>query len=155
MDKAKSLYVDKVTTQSPRSVTLECDKISSSNTLSQGWALKIKKQRSNFTKDQKAYLVEKYNIGKRTGRKEDPFEVAEEMPSAMKGGVRRFSKSEFMSGQQVASFFSRLTQNDKKCDSDDDYNAAAEEQVLTDLKLEIMATIGSVKTPRKNRNHHN
>ena len=50
-----------------------------------------------------------------------------------------------MSGQQVASFFSRLTQNDKKCDSDDDYNAAVQEQVLTNLKMEIMATIGSVK----------
>ena len=67
------------------------------------------------------------------------------------GGVRRFNKSEFISGQQVASFFSRLTQNDKKCDSDDDYNAAAEEQVLNDLKLEIMATIESVKTPRRCR----
>ena len=54
-----------------------------------------------------------------------------------------------MSGQQVASFFLRLTQNDKKCHSD--YNAAAEEQVQTDLKLEIMTTIGSVKTPRRCR----
>ena len=41
--------------------------------------------------------------------KEDPFEVAEEMRSAMKGEVRFRT-----SGQQVAGFFSRLTQNDKK-----------------------------------------
>ena len=94
----------------------------------------------------KAYLVDKDNICKRTGMKEDPFEVAEEMRSAMKGGVR-FHES----GRQVASFFSRLTQNDKKCDSNDDYNAAAKEQVLTDLKLVIMAIIGSVKTPRRCR----
>ena len=121
---------------------MECSIISASSTLIQGWALRIKKQRSNFTRDQKAYLVKKDNIGKRTGRKEDPFEVAEEMRSAMKGVVRRFSKSEFILGQQVSSFFSRLTQNDKKCDLDDNYN---KEQVLTDLKIEILATIGSVK----------
>ena len=95
----------------------------------------------------KAYLVDKNNICKRTGMKEDPFKVAEEMRSAMKGGVRRFRKS----GKQVASFFSRLTQNDKKCDSNDDYNAAAKEQILTDLKLVITAIIGSVKTPRRCR----
>ena len=41
--------------------------------------LKIKKQISNLTKDQKAFLGDKYNIGKRTRRKENPIEVAEEM----------------------------------------------------------------------------
>ena len=80
------------------SATLRCSRISASSTLIQGCALIIKKQRSNFTRDQTAYFVEKYNIGKRTGRKEDPFEVAEEMRSEMKSGVRRFSKSEFISG---------------------------------------------------------
>ena len=140
-----------------RSATLECSRISASSTLNQGWALRIKNQRSNFTRDQKTYLVDKYDIGKRTGRKEDPFEVAKEMRSAMKSGVRRFSKNKFMSDQQVASFFSRLTQNDKKWVSDDNHNASVEEQVLTDLKLEIMATIGLVKHQKdaeKNIHHH-
>ena len=64
-----------------RSATLRCSRISAFSTLIQGWALIIEKQRSNFTRDQTAYLVEKYNIGKRTGRKEDPFEVTNEMIS--------------------------------------------------------------------------
>lgn len=37
-----------------------------------GWALKIKKQKVFFNDDQKDFLNEKFNIGKFTGKKEDP-----------------------------------------------------------------------------------
>ncbi|XP_052083366.1 uncharacterized protein LOC127720684 [Mytilus californianus] len=43
--------------------------------LNKGWALKVNKPKTIFTQDQKAYLHEKFMIGKTTGRKEDPSKV--------------------------------------------------------------------------------
>ncbi|MEW8547400.1 MAG: hypothetical protein AB2693_28160 [Candidatus Thiodiazotropha sp.] len=141
MDRAKSLYANKLTNQFPKSVTLESARTPATGNLEQGWALKKKKPKANFTMDQKAYLTEKLNIGKRAGRKADPFEVAEEMRISLRDGERRFNKADFLSGQQVASFFSRLAQRDKKCLTEEDYVAAAKEEQLTSLKQEIFSKL--------------
>ncbi|XP_062619047.1 uncharacterized protein LOC134280620, partial [Saccostrea cucullata] len=71
-------------------------------------------------KDQRLFLLEKVEVGKRTGRKEDPVRVSEEMRSLMQDGKRRFSKDLFLNPQQIASFFSRLAKDRK----DGDFEAA-------------------------------
>ncbi|CAC5418300.1 unnamed protein product [Mytilus coruscus] len=94
--------------------------------LNKGWALKVNKPKTIFTQDQKAYLHEKFMIGKTTGRKEDPSKVAEEMRYALKNGENRFSRSQYLTSQQVASYFSRLVQKEKKIDETDLIAATAD-----------------------------
>lgn len=68
-------------------------------------ALKIKKQKVFFNDDQKDFLNEKFSIGKFTGKKEDPAKVSRDMPYVKKDGKHRFSKEEYLTPTQVASFF--------------------------------------------------
>ncbi|CAC5397853.1 unnamed protein product [Mytilus coruscus] len=98
--------------------------------LNKGWALKVNKPKTIFTQDQKAYLYEKFMIGKTTGRKEDPSKIAEEMRYAFKNGENRFSRSQYPTSQQVASYFSRLVQKGKKIDETDLIAATADTRVL-------------------------
>ena len=74
-------------------------------------------------------MKEKYNVGKTTGRKVDPYSAAEEMRNSGK-----FKRAEFLSGQQISSFFSRLCQNEKKT-SAEDYEAAELEDTKQNIKL--------------------
>lgn len=66
-----------------------------------GWALKVHKPKTRFTEDQKQFLLDKFNAGKVTGRKEDPLKVAEEMRTEQRNGQNRFRKSEFLTSQQI------------------------------------------------------
>lgn len=61
-----------------------------------GWALKVHKPKTRFTEDQKQFLLDKFNSGKVTGRKEDPLKVTEEMRTEQRNGQNRFRKSEFL-----------------------------------------------------------
>lgn len=70
-----------------------------------GWALKIKKQKVFFNDDQKDFLNEKFNIGKLTGKKEDPAKVSRDMPYVKKDGKHRFGKEVYLTPTQMASFF--------------------------------------------------
>ncbi|CAC5371891.1 unnamed protein product [Mytilus coruscus] len=107
------------------------------NKLNKGWALKVNKPKTIFTQDQKAYLYEKFMIGKTTGRKEDPSKVAEEMRYAFKNGENRFSRSQNLTSQQVASYFSRLVQNEKKIDETDLIAATADSKFFV-LKRNVL-----------------
>ena len=71
------------------------------------WALKCSRARSTrfFTK-QKEYLSAKFEIGERTGGKADPACVATAMWKAKDvNGEWLFDSTEFLTVQQVASFF--------------------------------------------------
>ena len=58
---------------------------------------------------QKKYLEDKFNRGQQTGHKQDPERVAKDMRFARKAdGSRLFSSKEFLSAQQIQSFFSRM-----------------------------------------------
>ncbi|CAC5385847.1 unnamed protein product [Mytilus coruscus] len=105
--------------------------------LNKGWALKVNKPKTIFTQDQKAYLYEKFMIGKTTGRKEDPSKVAEEMRYALKNGENRFSRSQYLTSQQVASYFSRLVQKEKKIDETDLIAATADSKCFV-LKRNVL-----------------
>ena len=78
-----------------------------------GWALRAKKKKTVFSTEQKQYMKEKFEVGKRTGKKVDPFYAADEMRN-----LGQFKKKDFLSEQQIASFFSRLAQMDRKGDLD-------------------------------------
>jgi hypothetical protein len=95
-DRCKVMYQKKLSSFNTKSFTLEGEDTEESTTTElkkqTGWALKIKKAKTTFTTDQKEYLLEKFNIGTVTGHKEDPAQVAKDMPYAIKDGKKKIQK---------------------------------------------------------------
>ena len=79
-------------------------------TLPMGWALKsTQSRRTKFTENQKQYHNAKFQIGERTRKKTDPTEVSKAMRTAKhSNGERLFSYEDFLTSQQISSYFSRL-----------------------------------------------
>ena len=74
----------------------------------QGWALRSTKKATRFNAKQKGYLDEKFRIGEQSGHKADPAQVAKDMRHARhEDGNRRFTVDEFLTPQQIKSYFSR------------------------------------------------
>ena len=103
----------------------------SAPSLPKGWALKCSRARSaRFSTTQKEYLSSKFQIGECTGLKADPASVATAMRKAKNvNGERLFDSTEFLTGQQVASFFSHLaakktTDKDTQDDDEDEDHTA-------------------------------
>ena len=73
----------------------------------EGWALKETKKAHRFNeKTKKATLRQKFSIGQATGRKLDAEVVAKEMRHALgSDGRRLFKSSEFLTVQQITSYF--------------------------------------------------
>ncbi|VDI16834.1 Hypothetical predicted protein [Mytilus galloprovincialis] len=145
-DKAKSMYAEKVKESASfaGSITLASDNTqseSSSSELEQGWALKFRKSQVQFSVHQKEYLIQKFDKGNQTGRKEDPVVVADEMRNEKTvTGKYRFSRNEYLTAQQITSFFSREVQKRKKMDSND-FTAAVEEDNKSNLKKNFTVRI--------------
>lgn len=139
-ERMKSLYAKKLSdngTACPNMHTKQSADIEDDETpLSMGWAFKVKKKKTVFSTKQKNYMVEKFNIGKHGGCKVDPFTAAEDMQNDEK-----FQKDDFLTGQQIASFFSRLAQQNRKMDQQD-FRAAQDEESKANLKTEILGVIG-------------
>ena len=65
--------------------------------------------RTKFTDKQRQYLNAKFQIGERNGRKADPTDVSKAMRTAKdSNGERLFGYDDFLTSQQVSSYFSRL-----------------------------------------------
>ena len=80
----------------------------SETSLSQGWALRQTEKAAPFNANQRSYLDEKFLIGQSTGIKADPSQVARDLRKARtESGKRRFSIDEFLTPQQIKSYFSR------------------------------------------------
>lgn len=78
--------------------------------LQRGWALVKSKKRKRFSKAIKEFLLELFMIGEETGRKITPSEASHRMRSlSNQKGERVFSKDEWLTAQQIASYFSRLS----------------------------------------------
>ncbi|KAK3093301.1 hypothetical protein FSP39_013873 [Pinctada imbricata] len=136
-DRAKSIYSDKLLISNAAhqinlSATL-CSNVAKENTLNTGWALKSTKQRVVFNENQKEYVREQFQKGKKTGNKVDPYAAAVEMRNIVVNGKPKFSRAEFLTGQQIASYFSRISQQERKMDQYD-FEAANEEIKKEDLK---------------------
>ena len=82
---------------------------------SEGWSLKQAKKAYRFNEEQGQYLEAKFNIGQESSMKVDAETVSKEMRRAQaSNGKRLFRVSEFLTAQQVASFFSRKAARIKK-----------------------------------------
>lgn len=138
-DKAKVLCSEKLdqNVSSCCAVTMKMkESIQSEVNAEMGWALKMKKKKTMFSKAQKDFLIEKFNTGKICGRKVDPYTAAEEMRLSDK-----FKKDEFLTAQQIGSFFSRLTQQEKRNQDENDLRAAEEEDIKMNIKREILSAL--------------
>ena len=82
---------------------------SSKSSLQAGWALSKPRSSVRFSPKVKEYLTARFTIGERTGRKADPSQVATDMRNAKnESNERLFTRSEWLSKNQVQSFFSRM-----------------------------------------------
>ena len=101
------------------------------------------KARSPIDLMKKEYLLQKFNIGQSTGKKAQAEAVAKDMRRA-KGsdGKRLFSVAEFLSPQQIASYFSRLASKAKKgLLSQEDIHAIEEEANFNNARQDILSSL--------------
>ena len=119
--------------------------------LPMGWALKASQvSRAQFNEKQKNYLLSKFLIGEQTGQKVNACTVACSMISARDtNGDHLFTSAEFLTGQQIASYFSRLAsrrtlqdRNSTQTESDDE--SAEGEMAFSDLRGVVLETVQPV-----------
>ena len=115
-----------------------------------GWALKASQAlRARFNEKLKDYLLNKFLIGEQTGQKMNAASVARSMISARDtSGNWMFTRSEFLTAQQIMSYFSRLAAKHKiqgdhtvQTESDSDDESAEDEMDFSDLRGEIVENI--------------
>ena len=114
--------------------------------LPMGWALRLSQvKRTRFTANQKDYLTKKFDLGEISGRKSDPESVARAMMAARDSeGNRLFTSAEFLTSQQVASFFSRLAAKRRLPDvtsGDEEEDDAETESALQVLSNAVMREV--------------
>ena len=74
-----------------------------------GYALKKRKKAVRFTPKVKDYLAALFNAGELSGKKPSPYTVSNQMRNEIDSqGNRLFSPSEWLSHQQIRSFFGNL-----------------------------------------------
>ena len=107
----------------------------------EGWALKCAKKAYGFNEQQKAYLDAKFAIGQTTGKKLDGDIVLREMRRALgPDGVRLFKVSEFLTPQQISSYFSRRAAKIRQqLPNDADIRASEEEDNFAQARETAMA----------------
>ena len=113
-----------------------------------GWALKSSfTRKTRFASTQKDYLQKKFEIGEKTGKKLDPVTVSQEMRiSKDPNGNCPFSSSEFLTEQQIQSFFSRMASKrsvDIVTEEDEeDENCACQEEALSKMCQDVVNLAG-------------
>ena len=74
-----------------------------------GWALRKARAANRFSVQVKTYLMEQFMIGENTGRKVTPQEASTRMRSMRdSSGEKVFTKEDWLTVQQITSYFSRL-----------------------------------------------
>jgi len=79
------------------------------NGTTMGWALRKPAPKKRFSKPLKEFLLKTFLDGEKTGIKANAKDVSQRIKSMKKDGKKMFEKSEWLSTQQVKSYFSRLT----------------------------------------------
>ena len=143
LDKAKKTYHALLQEDTSTAKALEARAVEAKDgfCLREGWALKTAKKSARFNDAQKKYLEEKFNLGQETGYKQDPEKVSKDMRLARKvDGSRLFSADEFLSAQQIHSFFSRMTSKMRHAAgmSDTDIRAVKLGQEFSDTSQDIL-----------------
>ena len=151
LDTAKLAYAEKVqeglTTQ-PTLAARTTTEVSSDSPLVQGWALKGTRKATRFNENQRQYLNNKFQIGLESGHKADPEKVSRDMRYARRdNGERRFHVEEFLTAQQIQSYFSRTaaklkhavtTQSGHDSIDDNDSQAAQEQEAYSSARLAVL-----------------
>ena len=126
-------------------VSSSVDSSNQGETVKEGWALKEMKKAYRFNEKQKTYLEAKFNIGQSTGRKLEPDVVAKEMRRARgTDGERLFCGSEFLTPQQVSSYFSRLAAKLRQQQVEvtpEDVLAAEEQSNFSLARADVISTL--------------
>ncbi|CAH3169981.1 unnamed protein product, partial [Porites evermanni] len=151
LDQARQLYRAKLTEGTSKDVTSHCaeafvsESVVNTSQIVKGWALKQTKKSGRLSESQMGYLHEKFKIGQKTGYKQDPASVAHDMRYARTAeGERLFTRSEFLTAQQVQSYFSRQAgklRNQSTEDERRDHDAAAEQQQYWDTREQILREV--------------
>ena len=131
LDKAKPKYATKLEEgdSSVPTVSTAESEAETNAPLEIGWALKQAKRAPYFTEMHKEYLVARFNIGQENGMKLDAAAVAKEMRRARGAdGERLFEISDFLTTQQVVSFFSRTAAKLKQQTAPGEYDIIAMEE---------------------------
>ena len=108
----------------------------------QGWALKVTKKATRFNERQKKCLEEKFFLDQETGHKVEAVNVTQEMRYAKdEAGSRWFTIDEFLSLQQVQSFFSRMAaklRNRQEEVLEEDATAVEDQAAFSSTRAEIL-----------------
>ena len=148
LDKAVHGYADRLDEQFTRVQIQQSSAGATSlsqTTLPMGWALRSSTtSRGRFNEKQKQYLMDKFTIGESTGNKANPVTVARSMMTAKdSNGQRLFSSEEFLTSQQISSFFSR-TAAKRALPIDlsiDDEQSTEHEQRFEELRNEVIVEV--------------
>ena len=136
--KAKVLYDNKLVCEGSalpfvKGVSQQCP--TATEVLPQGWALRSSKKSTWFSEAQQWYLESKFKVGQETGLKLDPVDVAHDRRYARnQQGTKLFTVDEFLTAQQILSYFSRRASklrhshsDNSESEQDEDVMAAEEE----------------------------
>lgn len=83
-------------------------------TSAQGWAMRTSKRTKHHSQAVKQHLTTLFEKGQQTGKKADPAAVAQDLKTARTAeGRKAFHPDDWLSPQQIASFFSRLAARSK------------------------------------------
>ena len=78
--------------------------------LEEGWALKKAKKSTRFSERVRSFLQDTFFQGEQTGVKVNPADIASKMKSLRSAnGNKLFTKEEWLSTNQVARYFSKLS----------------------------------------------
>ena len=99
------------------------------NLLKMGWALKKSTGKVRFSKPINDLLLRTFIDGEKSGIKADPKEVAARIRCTRNGKKKVFDRSEWLSVQQVKSYFSRLSVLQRKGILIDDNEEEQNEEV--------------------------
>ena len=114
------------------------------------WALKESRKAYRLNEKQRSYLEAKFNLGQSMGRKVDPDFVVKEMRRALDSdGKRLFRPSEFLTLQQITSFFARLAVKlrHQVVATEDDICAVEEEEANFQTAIEAILSEIEVEHP--------
>ena len=147
LDKAKAMYVEKLlhgAGEQPVMKSSDTLLVNRYDMLPQGWALRTTKSSKRFNERQKSYLNEKFNNGNETGHKLDQVTVSQDMRFAKdQDGNRRFTLNEFLTPQQIQSYFSRKASKKKKgqvqpVDRPEDRVAAEDQEAYSNTRCTVI-----------------
>jgi hypothetical protein len=153
-DKAIIIYASKLEQGATCDVPQICEDIPvnvvATPILNMGWSLKSTREYKRLSEKQKTYLLDTYQVGERTGQKADPVSVSRTTKRArLSSGEPMFTATEYLTAQQIASFYSRETAKRRKAaagvstTSQKDEQEVSTEKLIQDLHFKVLNAVSS------------